>query len=216
MQETINDDKNYWMEINKELSNITNSLNGLVLISHNSMDFTEIVNFLNKIKKNHFNKILYISLVRSYQYMKKVIEQKPLKNKKINFIDCVSGFAFPQEEHIDNCMYHKPPSNLQQMKDIIKFGFEKTKPDIVILDSLSQFVNFSKITKPELHTLYDFLKTMKEDTIDKSKGTFLLFYDNKLSLMDKLPKQHFDKIIKIELLEDKLKETPKSNIFKID
>ena len=30
------------------------------------------------------------------------------------------------------------------MKEIIKYGVEKTNPDIVIIDSLSQFINFSQ------------------------------------------------------------------------
>ena len=152
---------NYWKEIEDELPDILKNLSGIVMLTHNSIEFTDIVDFLNKINPSEFLNVLYVSLTRSYNYMKTALEQKPLDQKRIFFIDCVSGFAFPQEENIDECFYHKPPRNLEEMKEIMKFGIEKSSPDIVVIDSLSQLINFSRPTEQELHELYRFLKSLK-------------------------------------------------------
>lgn len=117
---------NYWKEIQNEIPDILENLSGIVLVTHNSIEFTDIIDFLNKIKPDHFSNILYISLIRSYNYMRHAIDKNPLDQKRIYFIDCVSGFAFPAEDNIDDCMYHKPPpsppSTLEKMKDIINIG----------------------------------------------------------------------------------------------
>jgi len=193
---------NYWKEIDKELSDILKDLSGIVLLSHNSIEFPDILDFLNKIRPDHFLNLLYISLTRSYNYMKAVLDLKPLNQKKISFIDCVSGFAFPIEDNIDECFYHRPPGNLEEIKKIIKFGIEKSNPDIIVLDSLSQFINFSKTTESELNDLYNFLKMLREDTVNVFQNTFVLLYDNKLGVMQNLPKMFTDMILRLEILKE--------------
>ena len=110
---------NYWKEIHKDISATLKDLSGIVLLTHNSIEFTDIIDILNMMKPDHFLSVLYISLIRSYDFMKLALDQKPLDSKQIFFIDCVSGFAFPPEENIDDCYYHKPPSTLEEMKEII-------------------------------------------------------------------------------------------------
>ena len=96
---------NYWKEIYKDISTTLKDLSGIVLLTHNSMEFSDIIDILNRTKPHHFQNILYISLIRSYDFMKLVLDKKPLENKQIFFIDCVSGFAFPSDENIDGCLY---------------------------------------------------------------------------------------------------------------
>ena len=43
---------NYWKEMRKELNRTLQEFNGLVLVTHNSIEFSDVVNFLNKIDKN--------------------------------------------------------------------------------------------------------------------------------------------------------------------
>lgn len=197
---------NYWKEIYKDIANILNDLNGVVLLTHNSIEFIDLIDFLNKIKPEQSTKILYISFVRSYGYMKNALFQKPLNKKDISFIDCVSGYAFPEEENVDECLYHKPPRNLEEMKQIIQYGTSKTSPDIVIIDSLSQFINFSKPTEKELFELYQFLGDLKNETTDNKQTVFILLYDTKLTIMQNLPKTYIDLILKIEITKDKKEE----------
>ena len=194
----------YWNEIDKESSDTLKDLNGTVLLSHNSIEFVDILDFLNKICPDQFLNILYISLIRSYNYMKTALDLKPLDQKKISFIDCVSGFAFPIEDKIDECFYHRPPSNLEEIKKIINFGVEKFNPDIIVFDSLSQFISFSNPTEGELIDLYKFLRTFREDTVNIIQNTFILLYDNKLGTMLNLPKMFIDMVLKVEISKEKL------------
>jgi len=202
----MNDQKiiqgNCWKEIRNEIPAILEDLSGIVLLTHNSLEFTNIIDFLNKIKPGHFSNILYISLIRSYNYMQLALEKRPLDQKKIFFIDCVSGYAFPPADNIDDCFYHKPPQTLSELKDIVKFGIEKCNPDIVVIDSLTQFINFSKPTESEINRLYEFLHSMRGNVLNIVQDTFILLYDTKMSMMQNLPRAHTDIILKIEVLEE--------------
>lgn len=201
MEKTISN-INYWKEIDDEIPDLLKDMKGIVLLTHNSIDFTDVIDLLNKTRPGHLANILYISLIRSYDYIKVALDQKPLDNKRIFFIDCVSGFAFPSEDNVDECMYHKPPENLEQMKEIIRFGVEKTNPDIIVIDSLSQFINFSKPTNDELDDLYDFFRLLREDTLNIIQDTFILLYDNRMGMMQNLPKFSTDLILNVEVLKE--------------
>lgn len=198
--ETTDKSINYWKEIEKNISDELKDLNGVVLVTHNSVEFTDLIDFFQNLRKGQFITILYISLVRSYNYMKKALEFKPLEQKRVIFIDCVSGYAFPIDDKVDEAFYHKPPQNLTEMKDIIRFGVEKINPEVVIVDSLSQFINFSNPTEDDLNDFYGFLKTLKKDTINVMQNTFILLYDTKLSMRQYLPKKATDSIIKLEVV----------------
>jgi len=196
--------RNYWKEIHNEMQHLLKNLKGIVLITHNSIEFIDIIDLLNKINPEHFSNVLYISLIRSYNYMKLAIDIKPLDLKKVFFIDCVSGFAFPPEENVDDFIYHKPPQNLEQLEDIIKYGINKSNPDIIILDSLSQYINFSKPTEQELTELYYFLKLLRENILNITQNIFILLYDNKMGKMYNLPKEYTDLILNIEISKENL------------
>ncbi len=189
----------YWMSLHNEVDEVLKNLEGIVLVLHSSMEFTQYIDFFNKLKSNHFTNVLYISLTRSYNYMRHALEQNPLDQKQIFFIDCVSGFAFPAEENIDNCLYHKPPRDLQTMKEIIHFGIDKTNPDIVIIDSLSQLINFSKPTEQELNGFYTFLGHMRQQMLNIVNNTFILLFDTKMGVLQHLPTQGIDTILKLEI-----------------
>ncbi len=193
---------NYWKEIHKDISRTLKYLSGIVLLTHNSIEFTDIIDILNKTRPDHFLSVLYLSLIRSYDFMKLALDKKPLDQKRIFFIDCVSGFAFPPEENIDNCLYHKPPLNLEEMKEIIGYGIEKSNPDIIVLDSLTQFINFSRPTEHEITDLYKFLRSIRGSTLNVIQDTFILLYDNRMGMMLNLPKTHTDLILNVEVLKE--------------
>jgi len=189
---------NYWRSIHNEVDEVLKNLQGIVLVLHNSMEFTKCIDFFNKIKSNHSTNVLYISLTRSYDYMRHALELKPFDRKLIYVIDCVSGFAFPTEDHIENCLYHKPPQDLIQIKEILKFGIEKCNPDIIIIDSLSQLINFSKPTEQELNEFYSFLHDLRQQMLNIINNTFILMFDTKMGVIHHLPTQGVDTILKLE------------------
>lgn len=190
---------NFWKEIYEEMDTTLNQLQGVVLLAHNSLEFIDIIPIIEKIKGDHFSNILYISLLRSYDYMKNVLDSYGSINKHMHFIDCVSGYAFSYEDRQDNCMYYRPPQNLQDLKEILTFGLDHSGADIVILDSLSQLVNFSQPTSQELFDLYRFLQSLREKELNLSSDTFILLYDSKMTMMRDLPRETIDHIFKIEL-----------------
>ena len=193
---------NYWKEVHKDISDILNNLSGLVIITHNSIEFKDIIVLLNKTRKNESLKLLYISLTRSSDYINLELKHNKIENKRITFIDCVSGYAFSKESQVHNCLYMDPPLNLEQMKKIIKIGIENCNPDMVVIDSLSQFINFSRPSKLEISNLYKFLGSIKNESLNAIQDTFILLYDNKLGIMQNLPKMHTNMILKIEILKE--------------
>ncbi len=200
-EDTLLEYTNYWKEAHKEIHEILQDFKGIMLLTHNSIEFTDIVDFLNKVRPGKFLNLLYISLIRSYDYMTVVLLRKQLENKRIFFIDCVSGYAFPSEKEIDDCIYHKPPHTLNEMKELISFGIKKANPEIIVIDPLSQFINFSQPTEGEINDLYNFLKSLK-DTLGIMQNTFILLYDSKLRTMQHLPKISADLILKIEVVKE--------------
>lgn len=90
---------------------------------------------------------------------------------------------------------------MRELKKIIAFGIEKCSPDIIVLDSLSQFINFSKPTETELNDLYDFLASLRQTTLNIIQNTIILLYDSKMSVMKNLPKKSTDLIIKLEIMK---------------
>ena len=193
---------NYWKEIHSDISSILEEISGIILITHNSIEFSDVIDILNITRPRHLITVLYISLTRSYEFMKLALNQKELREKQLYFIDCVSGFAFPKEDNVDDCLYHKPPSNLDEMKEIITFGIQKSNPDIIVIDSLSQFINFSRPTENEVNDLYQFLRTIRGSGLNIVQDTFMLFYDNRMGMMINLPKMHTDLILKVEVLKE--------------
>jgi hypothetical protein len=200
VEEVIN--INFWKEIHKEISSTLEEVSGIVLITHNSIKFPDIIDILNATRPNQTITVLYISLTRSYEFMKSTLNQKKPREKQLFFIDCVSGFAFPKDENIDDCIYHKPPSNLNEMKEIINLGIQKSNPDIILIDSLSQFINFSRPTETKITDLYQFLRTIRESGLNIVQDTYMLFYDNQMDMMINLPKRYTDLILKIEVSKE--------------
>lgn len=192
---------NYWKSIQNELDGVLKNLQGIILVLHDSMEFTQFIDFFQKIQSNHFTNVLYISLTRSYNYIRHALELKPSEEKLLYFIDCVSGYTFPAEDNIDDCLYHKPPQDIDQLKKIIQFGIEKCNPDIIILDSLSQFMKFSKSSDKELRDLSLFLQTLRNNKLNTNQKTVLLIYDTKLGSPSIHPDMTIDMVLKIEVIK---------------
>jgi hypothetical protein len=197
---------NYWKEMRRELNKTISQLRGVVLLTHNSVDFTDIIDFLNLVQKDEWLTTLYISLIQSYDYIKNKISVKPLKNKRLFFVDCVSHYVKDQPDN-DNCIYKKIPYNLEEMKKLIEDSIKYVNPNLIIIDSLSQYINFTTPTDNELHELYKFLKSIKEDVLGITCYAVILIYDDKLGSMKKLPTLFTDLILKLEIIKEKIQWT---------
>jgi len=201
----MNDQKiiqvNYWKELRKEINKTIGKIHGLILLTHNSVEFSDIVDFLNKIRKDEELTILYISLINSYSQIKNTLKTKSLDSKKLFLVDCVSGFLNKLQDTAD-CVYRKPPQNLEEMKELMVNNIQLANPDIIVVDSLSQFINFSMPEERELIELYNFLKSIKKNVMGVINDTIILLYDNKMGSMKKLPVMFTDVILKLEVIRE--------------
>ncbi|DAC73073.1 MAG TPA: hypothetical protein DSN98_01905 [Thermoplasmata archaeon] len=193
---------NYWKEIRKEISITFESLHGLILLTHNSIEFSDLVDFLKNLRKNKEITILYISLINSYDHIKKTLQMFPLPSKKLFIVDCVSGFLLDHHDTAD-CVYRSPPSNLEEMKHLILDNIRWSNPNVIIVDSISQFINFTMPTEEELHDFYTFLRSVKEDTLNITRDAIILLYDDKMGSMKTLPTLFTDTIMKLEVIKEK-------------
>ncbi len=192
---------NYWKKLTKDLDEVVGKLHGVVLFIHNSVKFKDLLDFFNKVQPDKRLTILYISLINSYSRIERNLEDKPLRNKRLHVVDCVSNFIMDMED-TRFCVYRKPPQNLKELKDMILTNIEKVGPNILVVDSLTQFINFSVPTEDELSELYHFLKELRESIIGLGDDSIILIYNNKAGYMKKLPVMNIDLILKYEVIRD--------------
>ncbi len=192
---------NYWKKLTRDLDEIVGKLHGVVLFIHNSVKFKDLLDFFNKVRPDKRMKILYISLINSYSRIERNLQEKPLNNKRLHVVDCVSSFIMDMED-TRFCVYRKPPENLQALKDMILTNIERVGPNILVVDSLTQFINFSVPTDDELTELYRFLKELRENIIGLGDDSIILIYNNKAGYMKKLPVMNIDLILKYDVIRD--------------
>jgi archaellum biogenesis ATPase FlaH len=185
---------NYWKSVNNEFRKITLDFWNTLLLIHDSLEFKEIAGFVNKFP--YPGKILYVSLTKTNDAIKPHF--KNLKSK-IFVIDCVSSMIFEKKE-TQGCIFEPTPSSLNEMIELIEKYSKKIEPDIIILDSLSQFIDFSSISSSKGRELYGFLDYLKS-RYSRTPYRFIILYDNTLSKeLANLPTTGVDIILKYEVI----------------
>ncbi|MCX9085762.1 MAG: hypothetical protein OIN87_13295 [Candidatus Methanoperedens sp.] len=189
---------NYWKSVNNEIKRILLDFWNTFLLIHDSLDFPEIVGFLNKMP--YPGKIMYISLIKSNESMKPHL--KNLKSK-IFVIDCVSSMIFEPKSTKD-CQFEPTPSSLDEMMSLIEKYIKIAEPDLIVIDSISQFIDFSSVSNPKSKELYSFLDQLK-NKYSSTHYRFILLYDNVLSSeLVNLPFMSVDVILKYEILTGRI------------
>lgn len=194
---------NYWKRMLKETNEVIGKLHGIVLLLHNSVELPDIINFLNKVRVNQQLRVIYITFINSYDRIQETLKEHPLESKKLYVIDCVTPLLVDFRKDTPNCEYKKPPSNLEQLKNILMKKIGEKNPNIVCIDSMSQFINFSTPTDEELEDFYNFLNSIKQNVWGLSDDSIILFYDDKLGPSQKLPTISIDLVLKLEVVRDK-------------
>jgi len=192
---------NYWKIVNNEISNVFEKIHGLVLITHNSMDFTDMLKVIKKINPDENLKIFYISLTRSYDFMSMVLQSFEMENKEFFFFDCVSNYAFQLNEDKDDVQFLKPPLNLNEIKNLIREGIKICNPDMVIIDSISQFINFTDPNYHDVGELFRFLHHIRTRSLNAVQKTYILFCSKKPGVMQHLPFLTANLILNIEIIK---------------
>jgi hypothetical protein len=195
---------NYWKRIREEKDGVIGNLHGLVFLIHNSAEFPQIINFLNQVKPNKKLVVLYFSLINSYSNISSILKKKPTPNKEFHVIDCVSMFLGDLED-TTHCIYLKPPQNLKELKQIILDNIQRVNPNIFMVDSLSQFINFTLPSPEELRDFYFFLKDIRESVSGLTDDAVILLYDDTFGSLRSLPVMNVDLILKFELIRDEVR-----------
>jgi hypothetical protein len=145
---------------------------------------------------------MYVSFINSYSRVKEILAEHPLQSKELFVIDCVSGYLIDLQDSIE-CIYRKPPANLDQLKDILLKNIGERNPNIVVIDSMSQFINFTNPTDEELEEFYQFLHSLKENIWGLTDDSIILLYDDNLGTTQKIPTISFDYVFKLEVFREK-------------
>lgn len=161
-----------------------NSVNGskkVFLAVQKSPEFSETVKFLNTIDKGRHLNLLYVTLVSSYIHIENVLLSKPLTSKNIFIADCVSKLLVNDLKDSFNVIFRNSPNNFEEMKKIMLDGISFSKHQIVVLDSLSQFLNYSNMQDSDIRKLFSFLKESFSDGKFGNIDKIILLFNEKLS-----------------------------------
>lgn len=188
----------YWKEVRKELSKILFSFWNTLLLIHNSIDFVDLTEFINRLP--YRGKIVYITSTKTYDSL------VPYFNKvdaDFHVVDCVSSVLFEMKDTRD-CTFIYPPENLVVMAKLIEKKIQEINPDFIIIDSLSMFIDFSSFSKSDNVKLQNFLKYL-EDKRGSTPCRFILLYDESVSSkLGQFPSYHIDIILKLEVTKGRI------------
>lgn len=189
---------NYWKEVKKELSRILISYWNTLLIIHHSMDFVDLVEFINRLP--YKGKIAYISLTKTYDSLTPHFDKI---DAKFYTVDCVSSVLFEMKD-TEDCTFVYPPANLVEMAEMIEKYLDETNPDFIIIDSLSIFSNYSSLTKSDNIKFQNFFKYL-ENKRGNTPCKFILLYDESVSsTLGQFPSYHIDIILKLEVIKGRI------------
>ncbi|CAD7770885.1 hypothetical protein AIOGIFDO_00921 [Candidatus Methanoperedenaceae archaeon GB37] len=187
---------NYWKDVKRELKTLLPHHWKTMLLIHNSIEFTDIKNFLSKIPCNSGG--VYISLTKTSDSIKPYIN-----DTNLFVVDCVSATVFEKED-TEGCSFEPPPSNLKALAELIDKYSKRLKPDLIILDSLSQFIDFSQTSMTEGREFYDFLESLRQHR-PRLPCRFILLYDHVLSKkLRTLPSFRVDMILRLEVIKEQI------------
>ena len=189
---------NYWKEVRRDLSKILFSFWNSLLLIHNSLEFAYLLKFLNRLP--YTGKIVYISLTKTYDSIYPYFDRV---DAQFHVVDCVSSQLFEQK-NTEDCTFEYPPENFTEITRLIEKNLKKINPDFIILDSLSQFIDFSSVSMPdsiELHDFFSYLNTKRGSTPCR----FILIYDESISnKIKQFPSFFIDIILKIEVKKGRI------------
>ena len=189
---------NCWSEVNKNMKDTLSVFWKTLLLIHNTQEFNEIVRFLKNFSND--KKIVYISLTKTNEVI------VPYFNKiksRIFVVDCASTMLF-EKKNTESCFFEDPPSNLNEMIKLLDKYIDKLNPDLIIIDSISHFIDFSSVSPSESKKLLDFLNYFKDIKHSASRRFVMLFEETSRKELRCLPTYYVDLIIRLEVIIDKI------------
>jgi hypothetical protein len=187
---------NYWVDKTASIQGFMKETKDVALVLHNSIEFADMTDFFNVLPTD---KIVYLSMTKTYDSI------KPYASKlkaKIYVVDCVSSSLFAKEDTPD-CMYVKPVQSLGETVDVLKNVLPGRNGDYVIIDAVSQFINFSKVFQEDV-SMVEYLNELKSVLRRSLSKAVLLYDDNTKGRIKYVPRAFISQIIKMEVYKDKI------------
>ncbi|MBD3203344.1 hypothetical protein GF327_03560 [Candidatus Woesearchaeota archaeon] len=187
-----------WKEISFAIDQEIKNTKGNLLLIHKSLDFPSLLYFFFKNFEDQSK--LYLSLLRSSDYILENINDQGYKTENMFLIDCVSSFLNKKAKPEKNLSHEDPPMYISELISLLE-KYSREARDIVIIDSLSKFVDFSSSYRGNSNEFYKLIHFIRENMF-LSKSNIIFLYDEKQTHIRHIPKTHFNKILKIEAIEE--------------
>ncbi|MCE8422400.1 MAG: hypothetical protein J5U17_11070 [Candidatus Methanoperedens sp.] len=185
---------NYWREVKLDIKKILSGFWNTLLFIHNCEDFKEVVDFFKQMP--YTGKIVYISLTKTNDI---IITQFKDTNFKMFVVDCISKMLFEKLD-TDKCFFEDAPSDLSQVFILIEKYLKKMNPDLLIIDSVTPFINFSTYSRSEIQQFEQFLEKFREKNALTACKFILIYEDLLLKELKYLPTLEVDVVLKMDVL----------------
>lgn len=187
---------NYWKESRKEVKKLLSEPWKTLLLFHNSQEVKEIADFIKKLSGS--KKIVYISLTRTDNA---IIPSFKDADKSLFIVDCISSGVF-EKKNTKTSFFENSPSTFDEIIALNEKYLNELHPDLVILDSLSQFIDFSTLTPKYTLDLYKYLNSLKN--IRAPCRFILLYMDSRSKDLVFVPTYDVDLILRMEVIVEKI------------
>lgn len=192
-------DINYWVGV-KDIKKAILSTKGTLLLIHNSAAFESLADFLNKLPSAEENNVVYISLNKTYEYLKPRLKNvKP----KMFIVEGVSSGLFANKKSEDDADYIRPPLTLNNLFEVIETYYRKRNPDYIFVDALSELLNFSS-DSGDPGSFFLFSNKLNETLGTESTKLVFFYSENGLTELKNLPKMQVGGMIRMEVYKTRV------------
>lgn len=184
---------NYWTDV-RDVTNVVSTSKGIILLVHNYVAFEDFIDFINRLPLADRSTIVYISLNKTYDYLKLYLQKiKP----KMLIVDGVSAGLFARIEDFEGASFVRPPLTLNNLFDVIEKYYKQKRPDYIFVDAMSQLLDFSSESyDPGAFSLFsDKLHTM----LGKGTTKLVLLYGASNYMNLNLPKTQVERMIRMDV-----------------
>ncbi|PLW79788.1 hypothetical protein C0585_05910 [Candidatus Woesearchaeota archaeon] len=101
------------------------------------VDYPNQINEVVKILGENYGKVLYVSLNRLYNPLKRKMQMDGVDISKFIFVDCATKTAVANPPEAQDCIYVSSPDALTEMSIAITKSIQNSYPDLILFDSLS-------------------------------------------------------------------------------
>jgi len=174
--------KDWNMDIIKEIG----SSQAIILVLPNNTYSKDILKIAKQLSDS-YDKILYVSMNKLNNALKKSLEENKVDLKKFCFIDAITKTADPNIKSTPDCVFLDPSSSLTKLSIEIGKILDNRKINVLLFDSLSTLLihqeeakvtNFTQFTVNKIQqknaiALFTVLKEDTEKGLIKNLGMFV-------------------------------------------